>query len=36
MFFQQEIQVEKSSADSAQSIVYFGREKTLGIRLVLK
>jgi hypothetical protein len=28
--------VEKSSADSAQSIVYFGTEATMGIRVVLK
>lgn len=36
MFFTNEIIVEKSSADSAQSIVFFGRESTMFIRVVLK
>lgn len=36
IFFDSEILVEKSSADSAQSVVYFGRESTMGIHVVLK
>lgn len=36
IFFSKEIIVEKSSADSAQSIVFFGRESTMFIRVVLK
>lgn len=36
IFFKEEILVEKSSADSAQSVVYFGEESTMGIRVVLK
>jgi len=36
LFYTDEIFVEKSSADSAQSIVYFGEETTMGIRVVLK
>lgn len=29
LFYPNEVEVEKSSADSAQSVVYFGRETTL-------
>jgi hypothetical protein len=29
LFYPEEIEIEKSSADSAQSVVYFGREATL-------
>ena len=29
LFYPEEVEVEKSSADSAQSVVYFGREATL-------
>jgi hypothetical protein len=29
LFYPEEVEVEKSSADSAQSVVYFGRESTL-------
>ena len=36
LFYHEEVDVEKSSADSAQSVVYFGRETTLQIRVVLK
>lgn len=36
LFYPEEVEVEKSSADSAQSVVYFGRESTLQIRVVLK
>ena len=36
LFYPDEVEVEKSSADSAQSVVYFGREATLQIRVVLK
>ena len=36
LFYPNEVIVEKSSADSAQSVVYFGRESNLYIRIVLK
>jgi len=36
LFYIKEVQVEKSSADSAQSVVYFGHEANLGIRVVVK
>jgi len=36
LFYPEEVEVEKSSADSAQSVVYFGRESTLQVRVVLK
>ena len=36
LFYLEEVLVEKSSADSAQSIVYFGHETILGIRVVIK
>lgn len=35
-FYTKEVDVEKSSADSAQSIVFFGRESSMKIRVVLK
>lgn len=36
LFFIDEVLVEKSSADSAQSVVFFGREALMMIRVVLK
>jgi serine/threonine protein kinase len=36
LFYVTEVNVEKSSADSAQSIVFFGRESSMKIRVVLK
>lgn len=36
LFYSEEVLVEKSSADSAQSVVYFGHETNLGIRVVIK
>ncbi len=36
LFYTKELEIDKSSADSAQSVVYFGRETTLHIRVVLK
>ena len=36
LFYKDEVNVEKSSADSAQSVVYFGHESTVGVRVVVK
>ena len=36
IFYKNEIIVEKFSSDSAQSVVFFGRESVIKIRVVLK
>ena len=35
-FFKDVVEVEKIISDSTQATVFLGREKTLGIRVVLK
>ena len=36
LFYTNEVEVERSSSLSSQSVVYFGRETTLKVRVVLK
>ena len=36
LFYSNEVDVERQSSVSSQSVVYFGRETTLKIRVVLK
>ena len=36
LFFKKEIKIEHTNSESAQAVVFFGRETDMGVRVVLK